>query len=300
MADEWLERRLREAAGTYVVTRPAERVVVDYKWAASFTFEGTRIPLKDRGRGIRKPKELRAALSISTVFTPPGQEPPYADQEGSDGRQRYKYQGTDPGAPDNVALREAMRDGLPLIWFVGVQAGLYEPVFPVWIVDEEPQQHQFVLALDESQRVQDAGPISEDLRRYREQVTRARLHQPLFRARVLTAYGTRCAVCSLHHAPLLDAAHFIPDGKPLGSAVVPNGLAMCKIHHAAYDSDILGISPDLVVKVRRDILEESDGPMLRHGLQDMHGQPLRTLPPQRAARPDRDRLAARFEEFVRG
>lgn len=297
MSDEGLERRLREAAGAYVTARPAERVVVDYEWAAGFTFEGTRVPLKDRGRGIRKPRGLRAALSISTVYTPPWQEPPYADQEGRDGLPRYNYQGTDPEAPGNVAVREAMLDGLPLIWFVGVQQGLYEPIFPVYVVGEEPEHHQFVLALDESRFVD--GPVSEGLRRYREQVTSVRLHQPLFRARVLTAYRNRCAVCSLRHSSLLDAAHIIPDGLPDGAAIVPNGLSMCKIHHAAYDADILGISPDLLVQVRHDILAEADGPMLRHGLQEMHGQPLRELPSLRKARPDRERLAARFEEFLR-
>jgi hypothetical protein len=29
----------------------------------------------------------------------------------------------------------------------------------------------------------------------------------------------------------------------------------------------LGIRPDLVVEVRRDVLEETDGPMLKYGLQ---------------------------------
>ncbi len=298
MGDEAWERRLREAMGAYVMQRPADAAAVDYRWAAGFVYEGTRIPLKDRGRGIRRPRGMRAALSISTVYTPDWKVRPYEDQEGPDGRMRYKYQGSDPLAPDNVGVREAMNDSLPLIWFVGVAHGSYQPVYPVYVVAEEPEQQQFVLALDESQRQVDAGPVSEDLRRYRQQVTRARLHQPLFRTQVLTAYQNRCTVCSLHHPPLLDAAHIIPDGHELGTAVVPNGLSLCKIHHAAYDADILGISPDLVVSVRRDVLEEVDGPMLRHGLQEMHGQRLREIPSTRAARPDRERLAARYETFL--
>ncbi|WP_349304451.1 HNH endonuclease [Rhodococcus qingshengii] len=39
-------------------------------------------------------------------------------------------------------------------------------------------------------------------------------------------------------------------------ATVRNGLAMCKIHHAAFDVHILGISPDLMVAIRRDLLED--------------------------------------------
>lgn len=47
---------------------------------------------------------------------------------------------------------------------------------------------------------------------------------------------------------------------------------MCKIHHAANDSDIVGVRPDGVAEVRHDVLEETDGPMLRHGLQRCMGE----------------------------
>jgi putative restriction endonuclease len=49
---------------------------------------------------------------------------------------------------------------------------------------------------------------------------------------VMQAYGTRCAVCSLTHGQLLDAAHIVEDGLPKGDPVTPNGLSLCKIHHA--------------------------------------------------------------------
>jgi hypothetical protein len=69
---------------------------------------------------------------------------------------------------------------------------------------------------------------------------RRRLHRPVFRATVLRAYGMRCAVCALRHAQLLDAAHIVPDRKEHGIAAARNGLALCKIHNAAYDSFVLG------------------------------------------------------------
>jgi putative restriction endonuclease len=79
--------------------------------------------------------------------------------------------------------------------------------------------------------------------------------------------------------------------------VVPNGLALCKIHHAAFDGNILGIRPDLVVELRRDILEEEDGPMLRHGLQELHGRALLVVPRARELKPDPARLEARYQVF---
>ena len=75
-----------------------------------------------------------------------------------------------------------------------------------------------------------------------------------------------------------------------------NGLGLCKIHHSAYDVHILGVDPDARVHVRVDILDEVDGPMLRHGLQAVHGTRLH-LPRRRANHPNRDFLAERFAQF---
>ena len=281
---QWLDRRPRPQ--------------VDWAWLSTFEYDGERIPLMDRQRGIRKPAKMNAALSMRTVFTKPGDAPPYADAEGPDGLQRYKYRGNDPMHPENRALRRAFEDSLPLIWFVGVAEGVYEALYPVWIAADEPAQLQFALALDEGQRlIQPGVTLQPEMRRYVERTNRVRLHQPMFRARVLTAYQSRCAICRLGHAQLLDAAHIIPDGKPHGDPVVPNGLAMCKIHHAAFDHNILGVRPDLTVHIRQDILDEIDGPMLRHGLQGMHNHAV-TAPRRTDAKPDSDRLEERYNEFL--
>lgn len=289
---------LRQRAMEWLETRPSDQV--DFAWTTQFEYAGQRVPLLDRQRGIRKPAAMSAALAIRTTFTPPGQNPPYADDVGSDGLQRYKYRGNDPDHPENVALREAMQHRLPLIWFVGVAPGRYEPVYPVWIVADSPDRLEFTLALDEAQRHYAPSAVSDaDYRRYMQRLTKSRLHQRVFRAQVMNAYENRCAVCNLGHARLLDAAHIIADSEPQGQPVVPNGLAMCKIHHASYDAGILGIRPnDLTLHIRQDILDEVDGPMLRHGLQEMHDTRLMKLPSSRAARPDPERLAVRYASFL--
>ena len=53
------------------------------------------------------------------------------------------------------------------------------------------------------------------------------------------------------HAELLDAAHIVPDADE-GEPVIPNGLALCKLHHAAFDRYFLGVRPDYVLQVRPD------------------------------------------------
>ena len=85
-----------------------------------------------------------------TTYTPPGQPPPYEDELGADGYPRYKWRGTDAFAYDNVALRRAMELGKPLVWFIGVRPGMYDPIYPVTLAGEEPERHQFVLAVDET------------------------------------------------------------------------------------------------------------------------------------------------------
>lgn len=288
---------LRERAMKWLDGRPSERV--DFGWLSGFEYDGQRVPLMDRQRGIRKPAVLDEALSIRTTYTPPGATPPYADAIGRDGLQRYKYRGDDPNHPENVALRRAFERQLPLIWFVGVAPGLYEPIYPVWIVGDNPRGLEFALALDAGQRLVTPGAhLDETTRAYVERLTKQRLHQRVFRTQVLLAYEGRCTVCNLGHGELLDAAHIISDGRPHGDPVVPNGLAMCKIHHAAFDSKILGIRPDLTLHIRGDILAEHDGPMLKHGLQEMHNAKLMKVPTRRAARPDRSRLDERYEEFL--
>jgi putative restriction endonuclease len=242
---------------------------------------------------------LDAALSFRTVYAARPDQRPYADERGVDGYQRYSWRGTDPHHGENVALRRAMERRLPLIWFQGIAQGLYLPIFPVWLVGEEPKQRQFVVALDVEQLhswAQRGGEAVIGLRRaYAERVIRERLHQPVFRAQVLTAYENRCALCRLRHRELLDAAHIRNDAAG-GEPVLTNGIAMCKIHHAAFDNLLMAVRPDYTIEVRRDILDEHDGPTLRHAVQALHGGRIE-LPRQRAARPSQDLLEERYALF---
>lgn len=299
-----LDSRLRRAAQAWLAVRTNDgQDSIGYLDLEDFEFEGIRLPLKSRQRGIWKPRQLDAALSISTTFRRPGQERPYEDEVGLDGMLRYKWQGDDANASDNRALRRAMEAGVPLIWFFGVAPGLFQPVFPVFLMDEEVDKQQFVVDID-PQRAFLGGdpdldsPLEVDaIKRYGTRIARTRLHQRLFRSTVLNAYGTRCAICNLRHKVLLDAAHIIPDSQDDGVPAVVNGMAMCKIHHAAFDAKILGVRPDLVVEIRMDILAEVDGPMLKYGLQDRHRQRLMSIPSKRADRPSPSLLEDAYARF---
>lgn len=258
----------------------------------NFEIHGRRLPLIDRARGIRNPSEFDSTLAI--VSSADG---PYDDHIASDGLLRYAFQARDPMGGDNRKLRVAMQTSTPIILFEKPMVGVYVPIIGVHVIDEDLSAKHFIVATTEgSWRGYGRQADNALEKRYVAQVVQRRVHQPVFRARVILAYSKTCAVCRLKHPELLDAAHIIADSEEAGTAHVTNGMALCKIHHAAYDRDLLGVSPDYVIHINQQLLDEIDGPMLRHGLQDMHKTTL-TLPIRPADHPSRDSLATRFERF---
>lgn len=256
-------------------------------------------------QGIWKPKMLELIpLSITTVAGGP-----YDDSFTKDGFLIYRYRGTNPNHRDNVGLREAMKRQVPLIYFHGIVKGKYLAVWPVFIIMDNQATLSFTLAVDDlasisnylNNHITDNVPYIADentyfKRNYITSTIKQRLHQKSFRERVLEAYNMQCAFCRLRYAELLDAAHIISDTDELGEPIVNNGLSLCKIHHAAFDSNIIGVTPDYKLAVREDILLEKDGPMLKHGIQQLHNQRI-ILPRSKKLWPDQDRLEIRYKRF---
>lgn len=257
----------------------------------SFQLDGVRRPLVGQ-RGIYNPSYLDHTLSITS--SPDG---PYDDQVGPDGLLNYAFEEGNPMGGANRKLRHAMVDQMPIILFERPIPNVWVPIIPAYVVDENRSERYFRVAVGEEFRSADFSSSSELSKKYVERIVRQRVHQPMFRARVVTAYRGQCAICRLKHPELLDAAHIIPDSEPDSSADVSNGLSLCKLHHTAYDRDFLGIDSDYRVHINGALLEERDGPMLRHGLQEMHGVNLE-VPRARGDRPDPRALRRRFERFL--
>lgn len=305
--DSTLDRdwRLRLAAFAKLDSLKASKGGVDLvtsaELAEGFEFEGERIRLSATRQGIWKPRQADAALTVVTAPPIPGREAPYDDDlDESTGYFSYKYEGTDPRRPTNRAVRRAGELGRPLIYLVGERKGLYQAFFPVYVTGDDPSHLTFNLEVDAPVTVLDPTRVSVELRAVaREYATRSvkvRLHQRRFRQLVVHAYRVRCAICQLRHEALLDAAHILPDRHERGIPEIPNGLALCKIHHSAYDVHILGIDADYRVHLREDILREKDGPMLRWGLQEMDKRRL-WIPSDNSKKPNRDFLQERFKLF---
>jgi len=284
-AFEWLERQ----ALFYDDVLP-RKVLED-----GFYYKNQRITLIG-AKGIWKSKILKLPISITTTA-----DSPYDDAFTKENFLQYRYRGTDPSHPDNVGLREIMNKQIPLIYFLGIVKGKYLAAWPVYIIQDNIPGLTFKVAVDEIRLVK-TDKILEDPETYyrRSYLTsniKLRLHQRSFRERVMLAYQNQCTLCRLKHIELLDAAHIIPDSEEHGQPIVQNGLSLCKIHHAAFDKNIIGITPDFTIKVREDILEETDGPMLKYGIQSLESKKI-ILPRQKSDWPDRERLEERYQQFI--
>lgn len=75
-----------------------------------------------------------------------------------------------------------------------------------------------------------------------------------FRSRVLHVYGHKCAFCGLQ-ANLVQAGHIDGVAKK-GTDEVKNGLAMCAIHHTAFDRGLLAVREDFVI-VRNTVMDKA-------------------------------------------
>jgi putative restriction endonuclease len=268
-----------------------------------FVFQGERIPLINPQRGIFKPQQMRFLLSIKTVFPKPGGKVWYDDQrevhrqifEG-DETVDYAFMGQDPDAADNRWLREAFENQIPIIYFLGIAPGRYQAILPTFIAGWDGTALNARVAFGAIDRETLLPPGTAFERRYALRAVKQRLHQASFREAVITAYNGRCALSGMPESLLLDAAHIVADKDELfGQPVVPNGIPLSKIHHAAFDAHLIGIDPDYRLHVSERLLGQNDGPMLE-ALKRLQGETIH-LPGRDKDSPDRERLALRFERF---
>jgi putative restriction endonuclease len=284
-AFEWLNKQ-REIYGN----------VLDYKLLLQgFIYNGQKVALVNQ-QGIFKPRLCNYPLTVLTSW-----RDPYSDTFDDSDFLHYKYRGTNPEHPDNRGLRELMHQKLPLIYLYGESRGKYIPIYPVYIQHDSPKNLTFLMQADSLQNILEdrvADSQKDPMKSYVTREIRTRVHQQVFRDRVIAAYREQCALCRIRHIQLLDAAHIIPDHDERGEPTVSNGLSLCKIHHAAYDSNLMSISPDYKIHVKIDLLEEIDGPMLQHGIKELHKQTI-ILPRSKVHHPSKNNLAIRFEEFLK-
>lgn len=267
-----------------------------------FEYQQQRFRFANQSKGIFRPAGMvGAALSVKSTVPRSGVAK-YEDI-ATDEAFGYALQARGPEYHDNRLLLRAIELRAPIIYFYGVEPGFYRPLWPVY-VSATPDANRVLLSVEPSDQILEPGRHVADpvmrtaVRHYATVEAKRRLHQDMFRSTVLRAYGDRCAICRLPRRELLDAAHIVPDRDERGVPHVTNGLALCKLHHGAYDANLLGVRPDLVIEIAGTLMLERDGPTLEHGLKAFDGQVLHA--PRRAQdRPAEVYLESRYSLFRR-
>lgn len=279
----------------------------DIPWSEimkGFDLAGHQILLANRARGIFKPRQMsHGVISIKTTEPRSGRVNIYDDHETEEGFFRYSLQKKGALSSGNKHLREAMNQQAPFIYFHAVAPGRYKAIWPCYISNIHEDQKYCEVTVGESIDVRAERPsrveypdLSAPTRAYAVRETRVRLHQATFRINVLSAYKNRCSLSGLPIPELLEAAHITPDSNTYSSTEISNGIAMTRLHHRAFDANLIGITPDLNIVVSDRLMEKDDGPILS-ALKNLDGQ--RLIPPySEKLSPDKNRLAQRYEEFL--
>ena len=292
------DHTLRVAANTHVrwLQRAYDDLIPRSVLLAGFEFQGERVSLGSFQKGIHRARQQRGQAALS-VFTSP--RSPYDDEiDEETGAIVYAYREGALSSADNRALDAAFELRVPLIYFKGIEAGQYAVVQPVFVTDRDPGGRVVLLepGLQIAEMTPDGLVSPRPVRAVALREVKVRIDQHRFRSAVMRAYRRRCAVCALKRPELVQAAHIVEFAQERVMEVT-NGLALCAIHHLAYDRNLMGIDPDGVVHLARSLRYEIDGPMLREGLQSFHGNAI-ALPRVAPDRPSPERLERRFERFL--
>lgn len=157
-----------------------------------------------------------------------------------------------------VALRPEL-----LAWYVADGSRLHD------VADEADSVAGLIGADPQIERAFLDEAATEDAvaRRYELIQTMQAFRSARFRPAVLQAYSYRCAVCGIS-LKLVDAAHIVPVAYPESTDDVTNGIALCKLHHAAYDSALIGILPDRRILLHQRWVDRLKTTRLDAGLEE--------------------------------
>jgi putative restriction endonuclease len=212
------------------------------RWVAvpASELRGHAIHLKGQS-GIFKPAELNDPLSLTTTI---------ASKHTRDVIEgtcvQYDYVSRDF---ENESLKRCADAELPLIYFLQVTrrpTPEYVVFAPVYVVNWDDESRRFLVDLSEQRPSEIAARATRQLglfratsrevdKSYLTSSVQQRLDAARFRNRVLES-SRGCAICGLRERALLDAASI--------------GVALCAIHHRAFNAGILTIDDEGVVHVR--------------------------------------------------
>lgn len=134
--------------------------------------------------------------------------------------------------------------------------------------------------------------LTTEKRRIALQTVRKKLRDSSFQNRVLTAYNYRCAMCGLQ-LDLVQAAHIVPVSHEQGTDYTSNGMALCALHHYAYDRGLVFVDEEYSIELNQNKLNKLRAISRDEGLEEFTEalRALILLPPAISDRPHRDYLS---------
>ncbi|WP_343633425.1 HNH endonuclease [Fluviicola sp.] len=125
-------------------------------------------------------------------------------------------------------------------------------------------------------------------RRETVQIIRKKIRDNSFKNRVLTAYSGSCAFCGVQ-LKLVDAAHIIPVENN-GTDETSNGIALCALHHRAYDRRLIAFDETYRIMVNVNQMNNLTSLSLDGGRENFENslRPIIILPPAINDRPHID------------
>ncbi|MCE0731933.1 HNH endonuclease [Halomonas sp. G15] len=301
-----IDTRLRQAAFQRLEAI-AQQYSNDVPWEAiaqPVPLDGESFFIASRAIGIFKPKQMPdGILSIKTVVPKQGRINIYSDGDSDEGGFWYSLEAGGTAKPANRQLLISYERQDPIIYLVGVAPGRYLPLWPCYIDNMDLARELCHVSMND--RIGQMRHVAENHGAYRTdeiekryviREAKTRVHQAEFRARVMLAYSNRCAMTGLPVPQLLEAAHIIPDIDQDSTAEVSNGISLSRLHHRAYDADLIGIDPNYRIHLNDELLSTQDGPLLE-SMKQLDGQRI-SIPRHARDKPSQEALELRYQRFL--
>ena len=303
------DQRIRQAAYAYVRKLAAKHgfLTKEQLWPDTFASDDENFSLIQPYQGRHKPAQMSHLLSLlsrhSGAIKYDTEVPKIPAQEESASFYYYLVKGQNLDYHQNRWMREAYEWKVPILLFLETdsRSSSRPPCFvPTLanIVSWEPQERRVEVRYSLIDITVENLDVADNAlqRHYVVAERKQRLRQQEFRKDLTRAYEERCAISGLFGHELLEVAHIIPDHQG-GQSRTSNGLLLSKIHHAAFDADLIGITPDYRVKVSKRLLEEDSRKSdLLALLKKIDGKRIR-LPSREEDHPSQDFLKERYEIF---
>jgi putative restriction endonuclease len=187
---------------------------------------------------------------------------------GWDVRQHAGMLGSSPSLQINeVALQKALLSGFaPSIKTSGETAIALRPDFMGTYVQhletlhdsgKIPKEFKVLSDISDAPEKVDEDEIESEVASPRKKAlisTWKNLRANDFSLRVLTAYSNRCAMCGVQ-LRLIDGAHILPVEEPGSTDDTNNGVALCALHHRAYDRSLVTFDQRFKVHVNQPMVK---------------------------------------------